>query len=85
MKHGIWLVGACLLAAPATAGDFFSSVEDRVAAVQQQVRGKNDYQAHLAREFANIADEEKSQHDVAVARYFIALAEKAAARAGGGK
>jgi len=61
------------------------SVENRVEAVNAQVKGHTDYHAYLAMELAKVADEEKSQHDIAVAKYFIAQAEQAAAKSGAAK
>lgn len=85
MKRLFLLATLCCIATPAMAGVFFESVEDRSEAVSQQLAGHQDYYAYLAIEFAKIAEEEKSQHDTAVAKYFIAQAEQAAAKSGGSK
>lgn len=85
MKRLLFLAALCTAASPAMAGALFDSIEDRAEAVKQQVKGKNDYHAHLAREYAKVADEEKSQHDTGVARYFMTLAEQEAAKSGGAK
>ncbi len=85
MKRLLFLAALCMAASPAMAGSLFNSIEDRTAALEQQLQGKNDYYAHLAREYASIADEEKSQHDIGVAGYFMTLAEQAAAKSGGAK
>jgi len=83
MKRLFLLATLCCMAAPAMAGTFFNdSVEDRAAAINQQVAGHGDYYGYLAMQFANVAEEEKSQHDIAVAKYFIAKAEQAAAKSG---
>ncbi len=83
MKRLLLLAALCAMASPVMAGSFFNSIEDRTAALAQQLQGKNDYYAYLAREYASIADEEKSQHDIGVADYFMTLAEQAAAKSGG--
>jgi len=62
-----------------------ASVEDRAAALNAQLQGNNNYHAHLARELASFAEEEKGQHDITVARSFMEMAEKEAAKAGGEK
>ncbi|MDQ6976371.1 MAG: hypothetical protein Q9M22_07395 [Mariprofundaceae bacterium] len=85
MKRLFLLTALCCLATPAVAGVLFDSVEDRAAAVSQQVAGHHDYYAFLAIQFADIAEEEKSQHDIAVAKYFIGQAEQAAAKSGAAK
>ncbi|MDQ6978915.1 MAG: hypothetical protein Q9M09_01920 [Mariprofundaceae bacterium] len=85
MKRLFLLTALCLIATPAMAGVLFDSVEDRVEAVNAQVQGHNDYYGYLAIELAKVADEEKSQHDIAVAKYFIAQAEQAAAKSGAAK
>ena len=75
---------ALLLVFPFTASAAkFLSVGDRVEIVNQQTKGNNSYQAHLARKLAAFADEEVSQHDLQTALAFIKMAEEAAAKAGG--
>ena len=73
---------ACSLTANAGT---FTSTEERADAVNAQLKGNNSYHAHLARELANIAVEEKGQHDTRVAKAFIQRAEEEAAQAGGAK
>jgi len=86
MKRLFLVTALCLTATPAMAGVFIDdSVENRVEAVNAQVKGHTDYHAYLAMELAKVADEEKSQHDIAVAKYFIAQAEQAAAKSGAAK
>jgi len=70
-------------ALPASSSDFTTSVEDRAEAINAQLQGNNSYHAHLAREFASIAEEEKMQHDTSVAKEFMHMAEEHAAQAGG--
>jgi len=86
-----WLTVLPLLALPifvfsftASATTFFS-IDDRAETVNEQVKGNNSYQAHLARNFADFASEEVSQHDLRTARAFIQMAEDAAAQAGAAK
>lgn len=69
----------------ASAAAWNASVDDRADALQAQLKGNNSYQAHLAREFASVAVEEKAQHDVQVAQAFMNKAEAYAAKAGGSK
>ncbi len=82
MKRLFLLATLCCMVTPAMAGAIFNSVEDRATVVNQQVAGHGDYYGYLARELANVAEEEKSQHDISVAKYFIAQAEQAAAKSG---
>lgn len=60
-----------------------ASVEERSKAIYTQLKGNNNYYAHLAKKFANVAVNEKGQHDVTAARQFMDLAEDSAAKAGG--
>ncbi len=69
----------------ASAASWMDSVDDRADALATQLKGNNSYHAHLARELADVAMEEKSQHDISVARAFMAKAEENAAQAGGSK
>jgi|UPI00036D3766 hypothetical protein len=86
MKRLFLLTALCLAATPAMAGALFDdSIENRVEAINAQMKGHTDYHAYLAIELAKVADEEKSQHDLAVAKYFIAQAEQAAAKSGAAK
>jgi len=62
-----------------------ASIESRTEAINAQLQGNNSYQADLARELASVAQEEKDQHDVNVARTFMNMAEEHAAQAGGSK
>ncbi|NWF36323.1 hypothetical protein [Mariprofundus sp. KV] len=67
---------------PASAG-MFSTIDERANQISTQLEGNNSYHAHLARELANIAVEEKGQHDVTAALEFIRMAESHADQAGG--
>jgi hypothetical protein len=78
-------VAMLMCAGTASAGSWTDSVDERADAVVSQLKGNNSYQAHLARELASVAVEEKSQHDIAVARAFMNKAEEHAAQAGGSK
>jgi len=76
----------CLLslfafALPASA----ASIESRTEALNAQLQGNNSYHAHLARELASVAQEERDQHDLNTARAFMNMAEEHAAQAGGSK
>ncbi len=62
-----------------------ASVEERAEAVRAQTQGSDNYHAYLARELASVAEAEKGQHDITVARSFIEMAEKHAAMSGGAK
>jgi len=76
-------VALCMSAGTAAAAGWTVSVDDRGDALTAQLKGNNSYQAHLARELSSIASEEKSQHDVQVAKAFMDMAEEHAAKAGG--
>jgi len=83
MKLTPCLVAIMFLAAlPATAADWKASVDDRADALSAQLKGVHDYHAYLALEYADKAVDERSQHDLAVARQFMAMAEQEAAKAG---
>ena len=82
-KLGFITVLLCMSASPAFAGGFFTSIEQRADHMNAQLEGKNDYHAYLAKELADIAMEEKSQHDISVARYFMSMAEDHASQSGG--
>jgi len=70
---------------PANSAGFFTGIEDRSDTMNAQLHGKNDYHAYLARELADIAIEEKYQHDIAAAKEFMDMAEQHAAQSGGTK
>jgi len=70
-----------VFALPANAG-WFTSVEERSEKLETQLEGNNSYHAHLARELAAIANDEKSQYDMEAAHEFIKMAEEHAAQAG---
>jgi hypothetical protein len=83
MKQIILLAAAmCLFASSAAA---FESVDSRADALNEQLKGNHSYHAYLARELADIATEEKAQHDITVAQSFMDMAEEHAAQAGGSK
>jgi len=84
MKAILLLLTLFVFALPATSGAF-TSVEDRSDTMNAQLEGKNDYHANLARELADIAQEEKAQHDIGVAKEFMSMAEEHAAQSGGAK
>ncbi len=63
----------------------FDSIETRQANMEKKLAGNNSYHAWMARELAEIAADEKSQHDLDVARKFMDMAESHAAMAGGAK
>ena len=86
MKRIILLTAAmCLFAGSATAAGWGVSVDDRAEALNTQLEGNHSYHAYLARDLADIATEEKAQHDSDVARAFMNMAEEHAAQAGGSK
>lgn len=78
-------VAMLMFAGAASAADWKVSVDDRYDTLYTQLKGNHSYNAHLAREFAAIAVEEKAQHDVGVAKAFMDKAEEYAAQAGGSK
>jgi len=67
---------------PANAG-MFSTIDDRANHISAQLEGNHSYHAELARQLANVALEEKAQHDTPAAIEFIKMAEDHAAKAGG--
>jgi hypothetical protein len=69
-------------ALPANAG-WLAGTDERGEKLEAQLEGNNSYHAHLARELAAIASEEKGQHDLEAAHEFIKMAEAHAAQAGG--
>ena len=81
----ILAVSMLVSAGTASAASFTTSVEERADVIQTQLKGNNSYKAYLARELADVALEEKSQHDIAIARAFMDKAEVYAAQAGGEK
>jgi len=78
-------VAMLMCAGTASAGSWNESVDDRADALEVQLKGNHSYKAHLAREFAGVAVEEKGQHDIQVAKAFMDKAEAYAAQAGGSK
>ncbi len=85
MKAILLLFTLFAFALPATSAGFFASLDERADAMNAQLEGKSDYHAYLARELADIAFEEKSQHDTGVAKEFMSMAEEHAAQSGGAK
>ena len=85
MKFIIIMFTLCTFAIPASAAGLFTSIENRSDTMNAQLEGKNDYHANLARELADIAIEEKAQHDTSVAKEFMRMAEEHAAQSGGAK
>jgi len=85
MKFIIIMLSLFAFAIPASGAGFFSSIEDRTDTMNAQLEGKNDYHANLARALADIASEEKAQHDTDVAKSFMTMAEEHAAQSGGAK
>ncbi len=84
-KISLLAVAMLMCAGTASAGAWTDSVDERADALTSQLKGNNSYHAHLARELADVAMEEKSQHDIDVARAFMNKAEEHAAQAGGSK
>jgi len=77
------LLAIMLLAAlPASAADWRLSVDDRADALAAQLKGEHNYHAYLALQYADKAVDERSQHDRAVAKQFMAMAEQEAAKVG---
>ncbi|MBN4073465.1 hypothetical protein JYT23_01370 [Mariprofundus ferrooxydans] len=85
MKGFLFLITLFAFALPANSAGFSVGVDQRSDAVTAQLQGNNSYHAHLARELSDIAIEEKSQHDIDVAKAFMDMAEEHAAKAGGVK
>jgi len=85
MKSLLFIVTLFAFALPASSADFSVSVDQRSDVISAQLQGNNSYHAHLARELSDIAIEEKSQHDIGVAKAFMDMAEEHAAKAGGVK
>jgi len=77
------MIALFAFSAPAMAGLEFISIEDRAESINASLEGNHSYHAELAREFANIAEGEKAQHDLGVAKEFMKMAEDEAAKAGG--
>ena len=84
MRITLLLLALFAFSLPASAG-MFSTIDERANHISAQLEGNNNYHAHLARELANVAVEEKGQHDVTAALEFIRMAESHAAQAGGAK
>jgi len=86
MHRLLWIMPLMLvMVTPALAGPFGltdKSIEERAQALETELAGKQDYHAHLARELAMVAREEKSQHDLPVAKTIMSLAEREAAKSG---
>ncbi|MFQ5345573.1 MAG: hypothetical protein ACE5DZ_06395 [Mariprofundus sp.] len=81
MRIILFLFALFAFSLPASA----ASVETRAEALRAQLEGNNSYHAHLARELASFAEDEKGQHDIIVAKSFMNKAEEEAAKAGGAK
>ncbi|MDQ6955895.1 MAG: hypothetical protein Q9M21_01740 [Mariprofundaceae bacterium] len=82
---GLLVVLLSISTGTAAAASWNEGVDDRADALEVQLKGNHSYKAHLAREFAGVAVEEKSQHDIQVAKAFMDKAEEYAAQAGGSK
>ncbi len=76
----VMLFLALLVSTPAVAADWRMSVEERADALSARLRGVHDYHAYLALQYADVAVEERSQHDLPAARQFMAMAEREAAK-----
>ncbi len=85
MKSILLFFTMLIFSGTSSAAGFMMGVDERADALEAALKGNNSYQAHLAREFASVAVEEKSQSDTCVARAFMAKAEEHAAKAGGSK
>ena len=83
MKSILFIVALFAFALPASSAGFFTSIEDRTEAINAQLQGNNSYHAHLARELASVAEDEKAQRYTSVAKEFMTMAEQHAAQAGG--
>ena len=84
MKLRYALLASLLLAAvPASAADWKASIDDRADALSAQLKGSHDYHAYLALQYADKAVDERSQHDLKVAKQFMNMAEAEAAKVGG--
>lgn len=84
MRISFMLFALLAFAMPAIAGTW-TGIEDRSDRITAHLQGNNNYQAHLARELASAASDEKAQHDLAAAKELIKLAEDAANKAGSAK
>ena len=84
MKRTMLLLTLIIFSTPAWAGTFHS-IEDRAAALNAKLKGNESYHAELARQLAEIAQEEKEQHDLNAARSFMKMAEDNAAQTEGAK
>ena len=83
-----WLVLPLLMfsnPAHAAEANMTTDTEADADAIQNQFKGRYDYNSLMAVKLADVAIEEKSQHDHGAARQFIHLAESYAAKAGGAK
>ena len=85
MKHKPVLLAALILAATpaAYAANWKTSIDERADALAAQLKGSHDYHAYLALQYADKAVDERSQHDLKVAKQFMNMAEAEAAKAGG--
>jgi len=81
MRTGLLLLTLLAFALPVSANA--DSIADRAAAVNSQTQGNNSYDAVLARKLANIALEERKQHDRYGANEMMQMAEDLAAQGGG--
>jgi len=79
------VLALCMSTASVSAESWRNSVETRADALSASLQGNHSYEANLAREFADIALDEKSQHDTDIAKAFMTKAEEHAAKAGAAK
>ncbi len=59
------------------------SIEERADILRTQLKGHADYHAHLARELTTVAEAEKAQHDIRIAKIFMDMAEREASKSEG--
>ncbi|RMG91862.1 MAG: hypothetical protein D6703_03550 [Zetaproteobacteria bacterium] len=84
MRIFVTMLALLLSAAPAWSNPIAGpSIEERSDVLRTQLKGQSDYHAHLARELATIAEAEKAQHDIRVAKIFMEMAEHEATKSGG--
>lgn len=81
MRKALLPLALLAFSTPAMAELSFSSIEDRAEAIHASMKDNNNYHARLAVQFADIALNEKGQHDLDTAKEFMRMAEKEAATA----
>lgn len=83
------LFAMSLFSNQAQAGDgalkMFTDTDGDAEALASEFKDRHDYNALMAVKLADVATDEKGQHDLVPARQFIMLAEEYAAKARGAK